>query len=322
MQSLERTTKLQDSRPSGGEPIAQPKPTAGILEEVRELQSRHEVLRDREFSVFLARAKSIPMLLHEIGRERELAFRAVGEGSGRSLDLDRFDETYLHLVGWDRSKSRLVGAYRIGQTDRLLETSGADGLYCSSLFRFEPEFLDYLNPGLELGRSFIALNYQRRHAALGLLWRGIGHFVVENPQYRHLFGAVSISEDYAPISRELIVRFLRKEKRDPLLSRLVSPRNPYEVASEVQLEASQISGALRSVEEVSARIASAEPDGKGIPVLLRQYLKLNATLLSFNVDDEFSRVLDALVLVDLRRAPVRLLKRYMGAGHARFLNKA
>jgi len=110
-------------------------------------------------------------------------------------------------------------------------------------------------------------------------------------------------------------------KRDPLLSRLVSPRHPYKVESAVHLEASQISGVLRSIEEVSARISSTEPDGKGLPVLLRQYLKLNATLLSFNVDPDFSRVLDALVLVDLRKAPLRLLKRYMGSGLSRFLAK-
>ena len=257
--------------------------------------------------------------MYEIAREREIAFRAVGEGSGKALDRDRFDDRYLHLVAWDRAEQCLVGSYRLGPTDRLIAEGGAEGLYCSSLFRFEPEFLDYLNPGLELGRSFVALSYQRRHQALGLLWRGIGQFVVRNPQYKLLFGPVSISDDYAPISRELMVQFLRNKKADPALSRWVAPRHPYEPEQRVELEASQISEALRSIEEVSARIASTEPDGKGIPVLLRQYLKLNATLLSFNVDPDFSRVLDALVLVDLSRAPIRLLKRYMGREFNRYL---
>lgn len=140
-------------------------------------------------------------------------------------------------------------------------------------------------------------------------------FILRNPRYRYLFGPVSISDNYTPISKDLIVRFMQREKQHPLLSRLVTARNPYrssEGSISQTLEAEQISESLCDIKEVSARIASVEPDGKGIPILLRQYLKLNATVLSFNVDPDFSKVLDALILVDLCEMPDLILKRYLG----------
>jgi hypothetical protein len=113
-----------------------------------------------------------------------------------------------------------------------------------------------------------------------------------------------------------MVQFMRGQRQDERLSRWVEPLHPYP---------SQATGAgrrpcLRSIDEVSAAVSSAEPDGKGVPVLLRQYLKFNATLLEFNVDPDFANSLDALVLVDLRLAPEAMLSRYMGtAGYRAFL---
>jgi hypothetical protein len=172
---------------------------------------------------------------------------------------------------------------------------------------------------LELGRSFVAPEYQKSIHPLGLLWRGIGRFVAERPRYARLFGPVSISSDYTAASQDLIVRFLRDRKQDEAISRWVRPLHPYGGLP----EGSDISPCLQSIEEVSAAVAAAEPDHKGVPVLLRQYLKLNATLLEFNVDPDFSDVLDALVLVDLRQAPATVLARYMGeAGYNAFMGAA
>ncbi|NIP97467.1 MAG: GNAT family N-acetyltransferase [Akkermansiaceae bacterium] len=264
--------------------------------------------------VFVASADAIPTILHEIGRLREISFREVGEGSGKELDLDDYDRRYLHLFLWDNEAGEVAGAYRLGRTDRLLADYGPEGLYCSTLFEFEEAFLAHLTPGLELGRSFVAPNYQRSLGALMMLWKGIGQFVARHPCYARLFGPVSISRDYTSISKNLIVRFLREEKRDESLAPFVHPTNPYRL--EVPDE---ISPRLESIEQVSARVAEVEPDGKGVPVLLRQYLKLNATLLEFNVDPQFCNCLDALLMVDLRTAPEAILKRYMGkAAYQRF----
>lgn len=289
--------------------IAAPADRAQVREEIQRLrvEGAGALSRQGALEVFIAPADAIPGVLHDIGRLREISFREVGEGSGQGLDLDDYDRHYLHLFLWDGEAEEVAGAYRVGRTDLLLAEHGPEGLYCSTLFEFEQAFLDHLTPGLELGRSFVAPSYQRSLGALMALWKGIGQFVARYPRYAKLFGPVSISQDYTAISKDLIVRFLREEKRDESLAPFVHPTNPYR--DEMPME---ISPRLESIEQVSARVAETEPDGKGVPVLLRQYLKLNATLLEFNVDPAFANCLDALVMVDLRSAPKTILKRYMG----------
>lgn len=281
---------------------------AELLGEIAHLNRRGPLASQGKLDVFLAAAWEIPSILHEIGRLREISFRAVGEGTGKPLDLDHFDASYLHLFLWDREAGKVAGGYRLGCTDVLLAAGGPTALYTSTLFRFEQPFLDFLKPGLELGRSFVAPEYQKSIHPLALLWRGIGRFVAERPRYARLFGPVSISSDYSAASQDLIVRFLRDRRQDPSMARWVHPYHPYGGLP----EESGISSRLQSIEEVSAAVSATEPDKKGVPVLLRQYLKLNATLLEFNVDPDFSDVLDALVLVDLRQAPAAVLTRYMG----------
>lgn len=294
--------------------IARPADPAEVRAEVDRLRMDGPLSCQGGLEVHVAPAEAIPATLHEIGRLREICFRAVGEGTGKPLDLDRFDRHYLHLFLWDPEAAEIAGAYRVGRTDLLLAEHGPTGLYCSTLFEFGQDFLDHLNPGLELGRSFVAPGYQRSMGALLALWKGVGRFVARYPRYAKLFGPVSISQEYTPISQNLIVRFLREKRRDRSLAGFVRPTNPYEEGMPAA-----ISPRLESIEQVSARVAEVEPDGKGIPVLLRQYLKLNATLLEFNVDPEFSNCLDALLMVDLRGAPSRMVKRYLGAtGYADF----
>jgi putative hemolysin len=290
--------------------IAAPANPAAVQAEVARLRSGGLIVSQARFDVFLASADAIPAVLHEIGRLREISFRAVGEGSGKPLDLDQHDRTYLHLFLWDREARAVAGGYRLGRTDSLLAEFGPDGLYTSTLFRLGQPFLDHLSPGLELGRSFVAPDYQRSIHPLALLWRGIARFVARFPRYSRLFGPVSISNDYSPVSQELIVSYMRENRRNEDLSRWVQPLSPYQrLIAEDGADVPR----LISIEDVSAAITRIEPDGKGVPVLLRQYLKLNATLLEFNVDPDFANVLDALVFVDLRTAPDDVLVRYMGA---------
>ena len=286
-----------------------------MAEEIARATADHgPIVSQGSFDVFICAAKAIPNILREIGRLRELSFRAVGEGTGREIDLDTFDNHYLHIFVWHRENQEVVGAYRLGRTDLILSEFGPSGLYTSTLFEFAPPFLDFLNPALELGRSFVAPAWQKSIHPLALLWRGMATFASRQPRYARLFGPVSISDDYTAISRDIIVTYLRRERSNRICSGWISPRNPY-----LPQSGDEISQNLRSIEEVSAAIASVEPDGKGVPVLLRQYVKLNATLLEFNVDPDFGSVLDALVLVDLREAPVHALTRHMGRdGYASF----
>jgi len=288
--------------------IAVPGDQGEIVAEVEALRRRGTLTTAGRMELHLAEAGEIPTVLREIGRQREISFRAVGEGTGKALDLDRFDPLYLHLFMWDPKRQQIAGAYRIGRTDVLLPEHGPEGLYTSTLFSFQQPFLDHLTPGLELGRSFVTPDYQRSIGALSGLWKGLGHYVTQNPQYRKLFGPVSISRDYTPISRNLIVSFLRESREDADLAPLVHPLHPPELS---EFEHHHISPHLDSIEQVSTRVSEVEPDGKGMPVLLRQYLRLNATLLAFNIDPAFGNCLDALLMLDLDRVPPALLRRYL-----------
>ncbi len=310
---LRSQTSPSEERTPFFEPVAPPGDPGRIRKEVGRLDAADELARDRRFSVFLALPERVPHVLEELGRLREIAFRAVGEGTGRERDLDRFDRHYRHLFLWDREHECLAGGYRLGLTDEILPEHGADGLYCSTLFDFEPDFLDYLTPGIELGRSFVLPEYQRLPQPLPLMWKGLGAFVVSREHHRHLFGPVSISQDYSTIAKYLMVEFMTRELTHPTLARWVRPRNPFQLTDSLDgLGPEQISDSLQTSQEVSAKVAEVEPDGKGIPILLKHYLKLNATLLSFNVDPDFNNALDALILIDLAKSPPPMLHRYLG----------
>jgi len=262
------------------------------------------------FKVFCASAPQIPLALQEIGRLRAVAYAAAGEGSGKAVDLDAFDERYLHLFSWDTDARRIVGAYRIGRSDAIVPEAGVEGLYTRTLFHYDRAFIDRLAPALELGRSFVRREYQRNHTALLLLWKGIGRFVVRHPEYRVLFGPVSISSRYADASHDLLRAFLRQNCLDRSLADLVQALNPPRVGVSAEPVVPS------SLEDADRAIAASEPDGKGMPVLLRQYLKLGARLVGFNVDDEFGDVVDALMMVDLAAVDRAILGRYMGRDEA------
>jgi putative hemolysin len=266
------------------------------------------LLESGAYQVFCARAPQLPAVLPELGRLREIAFRAVGEGTGRERDLDGFDATYRHLFVWDRGRAEIAGAYRLGATDEILASGGSAGLYTRTLFDYGDALLAQLGPSLELGRSFVAPAYQRDFSPLLLLWKGISRFVVRNPRYRRLFGVVSISDAYESTSRQLMIKFLQTTRFDADLGRLVRAKHPPAPPRAGSIE----SATVERLEDVSALIRGLEPDGKDMPVLLRQYLKLNARLLGFSTDPAFGNVLDGLVVVDLDDVAPAILARYMG----------
>lgn len=280
------------------------KPAATPVEEVRRLPPDARLITSNRFDVFHAHAQAIPITLQEIGRLRALTFQAVGEGTGSAMDLDRFDDHYVHLFVWDRERSCVVGAYRIGRTDRITAEHGIDGLYTRTLFRYGKALLDAMPPALELGRSFVRLEYQRDYQPLLLLWRGIGRFIVLHPQYRCLFGPVSISARYSDASQAAIMAFLERHHRHASLARLVEPLNGK--------SALVTAIPLSTVAAVDQHVAALEADGKGIPVLLRQYLKLGAKLLGISEDSSFGNVTDALMAVDLAAVSAPMLRRYLG----------
>ena len=286
-----------------------------IAQEIAALPPESCLAQAGDLRVFVARAGEIPLSLQEIGRLRERTFRGVGEGTGTAIDLDAFDLSYLHLFSWDDRARCIVGAYRLGLVDRLVARGGVQTLYTRTLFRYDHTLIDRLGPAIELGRSFVRAEYQRNHTALLLLWRGIGQFVARHPRYRRLFGPVSISARYLDVSQQLLMTFLDQQHRDHELASLVAPTTPPDSRTPTHPHPSLESPAL-SADEVHRLIATWEPDRKGMPVLLRHYLKLQARVVAFNVDPAFGNALDALMVVDLPSVERPLLNRYFGTAEA------
>ena len=299
------------------EPLIEPIPKTTLLTELDALPESARLLQQGNYTVYLAESQAIPQVLREIGRLREASFREVGEGTGLSYDLDRFDSYYQHLFLWNKADQDIVGAYRIGPVDRILETYGAKGLYTRTLFRFKSPLLEKLKYALEMGRSFVVSKYQRKHTSLSLIWRGIGEYIARHRDYAILFGPVSISSAYQPISRELIVDFLRENNLDPEIASLVKAKRPPRTRKSQSLHAAGDELPLPEIEDLSALISEIETDNKGVPLLLRYYLRLNGVLLSFNVDRRFAHCIDGLILVDLRKSDPKILKLYMGEANAR-----
>ena len=281
-----------------------------LAAEVELLPDESLLINKGEMQVYCADARSIPQVLKEIGRLREITFRGVGEGSGKSADIDKYDEYYLHLFLWNKNTQEIVGAYRIGQADKIVRQYGLHGMYTRSLFRYQANFLHKLGTCLEMGRSFVRPEYQKSLSALMLLWKGIGAYVAANPRYRVLFGPVSISNDYSEVSRMLMAGCLGVNNCDQALADLVSPTTP--LKKKKQFWTIDDLKGLQSTEQLSSLIQQIEKDNKGIPVLLRQYLKLRGELAAFNVDPDFNNSLDGLIIVDLMRVDERTLGKYMG----------
>lgn len=324
---LRQRTHLLESRhkPVAGWSFSLPKaPVAGavpgeeLAKEIAGLSAEHLVAETGEFQVWVAAAQEIPNTLREIGRLREVTFRKAGEGTGRSLDLDRFDTTYRHLWLWNKTACEVCGAYRVGSTG---DHRRAADLYTSTLFKFRPGLVESLHPALELGRSFVRPEYQKSYHALLLLWKGIGAWVARNPQFCTLFGPVSISKEYGMTSRALMVSYLQEHCSHPELEGAAEPRKEFRARGSRKCDVRTLAPLLSSLDELSDAVADLEPDGKGLPVLLRQYLNLGGTMIAFNEDPMFSGVIDGLVVVDLRKLPMRLLAKYLGkAGAEKFTN--
>jgi putative hemolysin len=223
------------------------------------------------------------------------------------------------LFLWNSVRHEVVGSYRLGKVDQILREHGADGLYTNTLFKLKPGLLDRLGTALEMGRSFVRQEYQGQAIPLALIWRGIGEYLVRNPTYKVLFGPVSISKEYEGFSRRLMVEFLTKRFGHDRLGALVKPRNPLRDRLSRQ-EREALAALVRDADDVSALVSEIEADRKGLPILLRHYLRLNAFLLSFNLDASFGNCIDGLIVVDLRTAEPQLLRRYLGdAGYESYM---
>lgn len=290
------------------EPVAEAGSHDLLCREVKSLQLSHELFSSRNYCVIFAPTRLMPNLIDEIGRLREITFRAVGEGTNRARDIDEYDFYYHHLVVWDNDASKVVGAYRIGKGKEILNEYGRKGFYLSSLFRISKSFEPFLAESLELGRSFIVPEYQRKAMSLFLLWKGILTVLLQHAEYRYLIGPVSISNEFSAFSKSLIVEFVMNHYYDDAFAAHIRPKKKFNMQIDKRVDSSII---IDSPEKDISRVETVISDvdkGYRIPVLLKKYLEINARIIGFNVDPDFNNCLDGLILLDVYDIPADFVK--------------
>ena len=297
--------------PQKAEDIVPPVAIADLEREIDQLDGCR-VFTASQFDVFLAETQQLPQLIQEIGRLREKTFRAVGEGSNRSIDLDVFDLDYRHLFIWDKREKRLVGAYRIGFGEELLYSHGKRGFYLSQLFRMDKDFTAVLKESLELGRSWIREEYQQTAMPLYLLWKGIAYCLERYPQYRYLIGPVSISGDFSRFSRSVIVEFIRRNCYDERLAALIRPRKRFK-PSLMKMNLEALLDDPTSLTALERLVMDIERPSRRFPVLLRHYLGLKAKIIAFNVDPKFNHCLDGFLVFDRQNLDEAMERRFFGS---------
>jgi len=280
-----------------------------IEQELQALPAQQRLLDYKEFSVFYASAQQIPLLMADIARERERVFRQHDEGSGNARDGDDFDLSYVQLFVWDNRARSLVGAYRLGRTDRLRQP-GARGLYLSRMFEFDDAFFDTRPPSLELGRSFVVPEHQKSFHALYLLWRGIGRYLLLHPQYRRLYGTVSLSRQYDSRAIAVICDTLIQP------SPHVRPRRPLQPVLHPEWADFCRDRGKPDLATLSACVRNLDPEGKDLPVLLRHYHRLGAQFLCVAVDPNFNDTPGLLLQVDMEKVPAKVVSTFLEPGAA------
>ncbi|MDY0201035.1 MAG: GNAT family N-acyltransferase [Tenuifilaceae bacterium] len=287
--------------------IVPPMPPELVLSEVESLTKDYLLFKSKNFCVYCAPSVEMPNIMNEIGRLREETFREVGEGTNRKIDVDEFDLYYNQLFIWDEELNAIVGAYRVGKGKEILERYDKKGFYIHSLFKISDGFLPILNQSIELGRSFIVKEYQRKPLPLFLLWKGILYFLIKNPEYRYLIGPVSISNRFSNFSKGVIINFMKSNYYDHEFARLITPRHTFKVPvskddTEVIFEKSN------DLNKLDRFIQDIESNEFRMPVLLKKYIKLNGKIISFNVDPKFNNALDGLLILDLFQVPMETIE--------------
>ena len=275
-----------------------------LIQELETIRENGLLFSAATYDCYLADYKEIPNLMHELARLREEAFRFIGEGTGKSLDTDEFDCHYKHLILWDNKKQQVAGAYRLGFGNEIMKEKGIRGFYISTLFGFDPAFGETLEKTIELGRSFVTVDYQREVLPLVLLLRGLAAVVIKHPEIEHFIGPVSISSWYPKFYQSMIVRYVtEKHPVNPELANMAKPTTPFhedflKVDADVLMKEN-----IESIDKFDKFMFRLSNGEYRLPTLFKKYLKLNAKFLCFNVDPDFNDTLDALLFLTFTDFP-------------------
>jgi len=284
-----------------------PEMNANVLEkEIEPLRDSYRVWQEKNYEVFIVPTSVIPHVIREIGRLREITFREVGEGTNKAVDLDEYDIYYHHLFIWDTEAKLIVGAYRIGLGDEIFYSLGKNGFYVAELFKIKAQLIPVLKKSIELGRSFIRKEYQQKPLPLFLLWKGIFKFLIDNPRYRYLIGPVSISNSFSKFSKSLIVDYINRNHFDHELAQYVKPRKKFKVDFS-KIDTDVLLAGEDSFKNLDDLISEVETRSMKVPVLLRQYIAMNANIICFNIDPKFADCLDGFLVLDFHKVPQEML---------------
>jgi putative hemolysin len=303
--------------------ITAQKNTDLFIEEVEALRNTDgRLLESKNYEVFFANAKEIPHLLYEIGRLREITFRDVGEGTNKSIDLDKYDNYYYQMFLWDREASCLVGAYRMGLGKEIFKNHGINGFYIQTLFRIEPELYQMMATTIALGRAFIVKEYQQKPMPLFLLWKGIVHVTLRYPEYKYLMGGVSISNQFSEFSKSLMIEFMKSHYYDPYIAQYIHPKREYKVKLKDGDKDFVFDATKADLQKFDKIIDEIEPGALRIPVLIKKYVKQNARLVAFNVDPKFNNAVDGLMYIKVSDIPESTVRPVMEEFQAELERKA
>jgi putative hemolysin len=310
---FEKDSKLIDTAslkiPKAPKKIVTPASESKMIAEVDALRNSDcRLLQSKNYEVFFATAKSVPNILHEIGRLREITFREVGEGTNESIDIDKFDQYYHHMFLWDDETKKIAGAYRMGLGSEIYPKYGIEGFYLNDLFRFEPELHDMMHKSIEMGRAFIIKDYQQKPMPLFLLWKGIIHTTLRYPEHKYLLGGVSISNQFSDFSKSLMIEFMKSNYYDPYIAQYIHPKKAYKVKLKDADKDFIFDEAESDLNKFDKIIDELEPGNLRLPVLIKKYIKQNARVVAFNVDPLFNNAIDGLMYIRIADIPESTMK--------------
>ena len=301
--ALEADVNLVNSPVANAQPIEAPVATEVLLEEI-EKHKECKLFKVGPYSAYLFDYDQIPNIIHEIGVRREESFRAVGEGTGKSIDLDEYDLYYKHLFLWDDDKNDMVGAYRLGMGEEIIEKYGVKGFYSNMFFRFSEKFSPVLKECVELGRSFITVEHQKDTMGLILLLKGLFYAMMKFQQYKHFIGPVSISSWYPLFYRSAMIYYLRRYASTPQYNGMINPVTPFvenfgRVEPEIFMQ-----GRMDSLEGFDRYLYKTSGGLYRFPTLVKKYLKMGSKIIDYNVDPDFNDCLDCLIMLTFSDIPV------------------